>query len=101
LVFSTGGVAIVGRADPTASSQPADPKQLPPAKPLPDQCSVTPRSQRVLGARPRVKRDAKSDAKPATVVLNGRGYNYANMGESQSVPAASAPPAAPAETEAK
>ncbi|MGH2897302.1 MAG: hypothetical protein ACRDMZ_01400 [Solirubrobacteraceae bacterium] len=97
LVFSTGGVAIIGRADSTAVSKPADPKQLPPAKALPDQCTGTPRSPRVLGARPRVKRDTK----PETVVLNSQGYNYANMGESHPAPAVSEPPAAPAKTDSK
>lgn len=92
LVFSTGGVAVVGHADSSAVSKPADPKQLPPAKPLPDQCGPTVRSGRVLGARPRVKRESR----PETVVLNSRGYNYANQGEMHPAPAAPATPAAPA-----
>jgi hypothetical protein len=86
LVFSTGGVAVVGRADSSAVSKPADPKQLPPAKPLPDQCGPAVRSGRVLGARPRVKREGK----PASVVLNSSGYNYPNAGEIKPAPAAPA-----------
>ena len=97
LVFSTGGVAVVGRADPSAVSRPADPKQLPPAKPLPDQCSTAPRNQRVLGARPRVKREKR----PETVVLNSRGYNYANQGEVHPAPAEPMTPAAPADADTK
>jgi hypothetical protein len=90
-------VAIVGRADSSAVSKPADPKQLPPAKPLPDQCAPRVPTGRVLGARPRVKRENR----PTTVVLNGRGYNYANQGESQPVPAAPATPPTPADAEPK
>jgi len=97
LVFSTGGVAIVGRADTSNVSKPADPKQLPPAKPLPDQCGPSDRTHRVLGARPRVKRENK----PSTVVLNSKGYNYANQGEVHPAPAAPATPAAPAPADPK
>lgn len=63
LVFSTGGVAIVGHADSSGNEEVAQ-SQCP--------APVTPR--RVSG--PSVPREPKSTADNKSIVLNTNGYNY-------------------------
>jgi hypothetical protein len=92
LVFTTGGVAVVGRADTsTAPQQSVAPAQsvLPPAKKLPDQCG-TPTAMKATPS-PKLNRSSRKAAFPSGAIpLNTRGYNYG----AQELPAP--PPAAPA-----
>jgi hypothetical protein len=76
LVFSTGGVAIIGRADTTG------PVKAPAAKSA-DQCAVpaVPNSANRHTAATRHKRKTPLDSGRNTIVLNTTGYNYATDGQ--------------------
>jgi hypothetical protein len=111
LVFSTGGVAIVGQAGSTAEKAaqpgvtPAD--QTPAPQTLPSACELP----GGLRAAPNARQQAlKNNAGNKSIVLNTSGYNYAREGEFRPDPnaqpsgvpegvlpkgATSAPPAAP------
>jgi hypothetical protein len=101
LVFSVGGVAIVGRADSPAQSpaQPAAQADASAAKPAdPGQCAVPKPFDGHMRA-------VRVTPPKGTVTLNTRGYNYAFPGDLQmdpsgrtkpgDPPAATAEPAAP------
>jgi hypothetical protein len=89
LVFSTGGVAIVGQADSSADANSPAPQSTTPveqATPTPtDQamCEPGPGFQRTLPAPPRVLKDAAGNK---SIVLNTSGYNYALEGEWRPAP---------------
>lgn len=88
LVFTTGGVAVVGRADTQQSAAPTQ-SVMPPAKKLPSQCSV-PGPMKATPS-PKLYRNSKKAGFPAGAIpLNTRGYNYG----APELPAP--PPAAPA-----
>ena len=113
LVFSTGGVAIVGQAGSPADQQssvqqsvePSD--EITPAGPEQAMCEAPAGFQRTTPAQPRVLKDAPDNK---SIVLNTSGYNYLLEGEwrpdpvakPQGVPegvlpnsSSAAPPAAP------
>ena len=73
LVFSTGGVAIVGHADPGAEPK-ADSQQ----SVDPGTCEAPPGFRRTGPAKPRVLKDAEGNK---SIVLNTSGYNYVLDGE--------------------
>jgi len=100
LVFSTGGVAIVGQAGSPA-------EQSEETQASPSQCEAPPRFRPTAPARPRVLKDAAGNK---SIVLNTSGYNYVLEGEWRPEPTAkptgvpdgvlpnahdAAPPAAP------
>lgn len=84
LVFSTGGVAIVGRADSGADAKPAAVQAAAPATKISTQCSVPSRPRN--SAATRRKRAAQIDSGKNTIVLNTSGYNYATEGQWQESP---------------
>ena len=84
LVFSTGGVAIMGRADSGADAKPAaNQTGSTPAK-ISTQCSVPSKPRN--SAATRRKRTAQIDSGKNTIVLNTSGYNYATEGQWQESP---------------
>ncbi len=89
LVFSTGGVAVVGQAGSTADAATADGKaeaqasttpagQSESSEPVPSQCEAPPGFRRTAPAKPRVLKDAAGNK---SIVLNTSGYNYVLEGE--------------------
>ena len=84
LVFSTGGVAIVGqagspadgKADAQRSTTPAEQGQ--PTQALPSECEAPPGFHPTAPAQPRVLKDAPGNK---SIVLNTSGYNYVLEGE--------------------
>ena len=94
LVFSVGGVAIVGRADSSADATGQSPAVTPQPQVV-DKCA--PKHFEVRPANP-ARMALPSDAVP----LNTRGYNYANLGDTQMDPTGrhgdkdAQPPVAPA-----
>jgi hypothetical protein len=79
LVFTTGGVAIVGRAGSTADGQSVAPaEQSAPAQTDAGTCQPEPGFHRTSAAPPRVLKDADGNK---SIVLNTSGYNYALEGE--------------------
>ena len=90
LVFSTGGVAIVGQADSSAdrtdatqqSVLPVDQSAVPEA--LPSECQA-PAGFRPLPAKQQVLQDAPGNK---SIVLNTSGYNYVLEGEWRPEPTA-------------
>jgi hypothetical protein len=97
LVFSVGGVAVVGRADGPAEPQAQAPTPVTPSDPQ------APQLPRISTAAPKeCKQPQRLEArtvplKPTTdvVVKNTRGYNYLTPGDFRPSPT-SEPPAAPA-----
>jgi len=86
LAFSTGGVAIVGRADSSAPPRAASGN---PGSDLPSQCTPpipAPRADQAATSRPR---EAGPEAANESIVLNTSGYNYSLQGEWHPDPAAS------------
>ena len=77
LVFSTGGVAIVGRADSSATSTPA----ALPVKPAATQCAVPNSVPRNAEATRRRRTATIDQTGKNTVVLNTSGYNYPTDGQ--------------------
>lgn len=77
LVFSTGGVAIVSRADSSATSTPA----AVPAKPAATQCAVPNSVPRNAEATRRRRSATLDQTGKNTVRLNTTGYNYPRDGE--------------------
>lgn len=84
LVFSTGGVAIVGQAGSAADGKTPAPENMTPVEqslPAPTEqtlCEPGPGFQRTLAAPPRVIKDAADNK---SIVLNTSGYNYVLEGE--------------------
>jgi hypothetical protein len=89
LVFSTGGVAIVGQADPSADQTDAKPSVLPadqsvaPQAP-PNECQA-PAGFRPAPVKQQVLKDAPGNK---SIVLNTSGYNYVLEGEWRPEPTA-------------
>ena len=101
LLFSTGGVAIVGQAGSNADQTPAP-------QAAPSECEAPGGFRPIPNTKPHVLKDAPDNK---SIVLNTSGYNYALEGEWRPSPvgepldvpegvlpndAGSAPPAAPA-----
>ena len=91
LVFTTGGVAIVGQAGSTADGQSVAPQnatpaeQSPPAQAEQSACEA-PQGVRRAGPSPRhVLKDAPGNK---SIVLNTSGYNYTVEGEWRPAPTA-------------
>jgi hypothetical protein len=87
LVFTVGGVAIVGRADspaagasPAVKSAQADPAWSDPSPTMPKQCGA-PRYNRPYHGP--IELLPNTAAKNDTIPLNTRGYNYVLPGEVQ------------------
>jgi hypothetical protein len=101
LVFSVGGVAVVGQADGTAQSQAQPQTQAPVTPPA----AQTPQMPKLSTAAPkeckppqRLEVRTLPRPNPSHVqVFNTRGYNYVRPGEVQPSPTDDpVPPAAPA-----
>lgn len=112
LVFSTGGVAIIGHADPVGTPKtPVTTGRSADAKSA-TQCAVPNSSNRHTAAT-RHKRTAPLGSGKNTIVLNTTGYNYATDGQWKGSPVGppqalpegmrpkSAKPVPPAANEAK
>ena len=84
LVFSTGGVAVVGRADSTSPAKPpaqqsGEPVQaMNPAAQLPTECAVPTRPSRTTVVPSTL---GKPGGGPRSIVLNTSGYNYPIEGQ--------------------
>lgn len=98
LVFSVGGVAVVGLAD--GSGQPQAQAQAPAVTPPAAQTPAMPKLSTAAPkeCKPPQRLEARTvPLKPSgVVVINTRGYNYVRPGEYQPSPTSEPPPAPPA-----